>query len=80
MCGCAMMPTSPLTVSIPITHGPIPAGVDSEKRNGSSEAFMPASPPTACQPSGISMNDKTMIRNPWRRSVHADATRPPTKL
>ena len=30
MCGCAMMPTSPLIVSMAITHGPMPDGVDSE--------------------------------------------------
>src|SRR5512145_7507 len=37
-CGCAMMPTSPLIVSIAIAHGPTPAGVASENRNGSSDA------------------------------------------
>ena len=39
-----MMPTRPLIVSIAITHGPMPDGVASEKRNGSSDAFMPAEP------------------------------------
>ena len=75
-----MMPTRPLTVSIAITHGAMPDGVASEKRNGSSDAFIPSSPPTTFQPSGISMNDSTMIRKPWKRSVHAAATSPPTKL
>ena len=56
-CGCAMMPTRPLIVSIAITHGPMPDGVASEKRNGSSDAFIPSSPPTTLQPSGISMNE-----------------------
>ena len=32
MCGCAMMPTRPLMVSIAMTHGPMPDGVESEKR------------------------------------------------
>ena len=59
-----MMPTRPLTVSIAIAHGPMPDGVESEKRNGSSDACMPASPPTTCQPSGISMNESTMISKP----------------
>ena len=80
MCGCAMMPTSPFTVSIAIAHGPMPDGVESEKWNGASDAFMPPSPPTTCHPSGISMNERTMISTPWKRSVHADATSPPTKL
>jgi hypothetical protein len=80
MCGCAMMPTSPLIVSIAMTHGPTPDGVDSEKRKGGNDAFIPASPPTALQPSGINMNDKTMISSPCTRSVRADDTSPPTKL
>ena len=79
-CGCAMMPTRPLIVSIAITHGPMPDGVASENRNGSSDAFIPSRPPTTLQPSGISMNERTMMRNPWKRSVQAAATSPPTKL
>ncbi len=63
-CGCAMMPTSPFTVSMAIAHGPIPDGVASEKRNGSSAAFMPVRPPTRSQPSGMSMNDSTTMRKP----------------
>jgi hypothetical protein len=47
-----------------MTQGPIPDGVASEKRNGSSEAFMPSRPPTTAHPSGMSMNDRAMIRNP----------------
>ncbi len=79
-CGCAMMPTRPLTVSIAIAQGPTPDGVASEKRNGSSDACMPGSPPTKPQPSGMSMKDSAMMSTPWNRSVQAAATRPPTKL
>ena len=78
--GCAMIPMRPLTVSIAITHGPMPAGVAREKRYDGSAARMPWSPPTTGQPSGISMNESTMIRNPWNTSVRAAATNPPTKL
>ena len=51
-----MMPTSPLTVSIATAQGPMPDGVDSAKRNGSSDACMPARPPTTSYPSGVNMN------------------------
>jgi len=80
MCGCAMMPTRPLIVSMRITHGPIPDGVDSEKRKGASDAFIPARPPTTLQPSGINMKESTMMRKPWKRSVQAAEINPPTKL
>ena len=30
---------------------------------------MPLKPPTAHRPAGISMNDMTMIRKPWTKSV-----------
>ena len=59
-----MMPTRPLSVSIAITHGPMPDGVARENLNGSSDACMPSSPPTTRQPSGINMKDKTMMRMP----------------
>ena len=81
MCGCAMMPTSPLTVSMAITHGPIPDGVDSEKleRPAATLSFRPVRRLPASRAES-SMNDRTMIRKPWKRSVQADATSPPMKL
>ena len=75
-----MIPTRPLTVSIAITHGVMPEGVASEKRNGSRDPRKPSMPPIAVIPNGMSMKDSTMMRTPWNRSVQAAAIRPPTKL
>ena len=40
----------------------------------------PSIPPTRARPGGMSMKDSAMMRNPWKKSVQAEATRPPMKL
>ena len=80
MCGCAMMPTMPLIVSITMNHGPTSLGVAREKLMQRQGLLHPARPPTAPQPSGISMKERKISRKPCTKLLQAEATRPPTKL
>jgi hypothetical protein len=74
------MPTRPLSVSMKMYQGVMPSGVARENICGPSDSRIPARPPTWPQPSGMSMNDSARMRKPWKKSVQAEATRPPMKL